>query len=517
MKLLFVSVLVLLGFSYVTSYKVLIMMAFASKSHKNVFDPVAEELAKRGNEVTVMSPLKTSKQVKGVTEYYLKENGENFDKTNMSFFDGKLNDPKFLDGMIETLQRICRGTFRDPQVVKILNDPKAFGFNVVILDAIFNDFLLAIGHHIGIPSIILSPGIRFASLAWGMNVPHPISYVPSGMDVNTDKMTFVQRFWNILSNVGFHHMLHSNIYQKYDKIIAEFLPNSPSVAELQRQAAFLITNTHPAISLVMPSMPYTAEIGGINCKPAKPLPKELEDIMASSGDAGVIYFSLGSVTKGSSMPLVMRDKVVEAFAKLPQKILWKYEGTIENLPKNIKLLTWAPQQDILAHQKTRLFISHGGGLSLSETVYHQCPMLGFPLSADQWGNMAIAVEKGYGEYLDWENFTVEDFLDKIQLMLSNDRYKKAAVQYSAILKDQPMPPAEKASYWIEYVARHKGASHLKSAADNLNFFQYFLLDVIGAILLVIVTVLIVVYVLIRKGYHLVCKNKAKAKGTKKTN
>jgi len=266
----------------------------------------------------------------------------------------------------------------------------------------------------------------------------------------------------------------------------------------------------------MPSMPYTAEIGGVNCRPAEPLPKDLEDFVASSGTAGVIYFSLGSVTKGSAMPLEMRDKMVKAFSKLPQKVLWKYEGTIENLPKNVKLLSWAPQQDILAHKQTKLFISHGGGLSISESIYHNCPVLGFPLSADQWGNMAVATEKGYGEFLDWQTFTVDELLQKIQTILTEEKYRKATAYFSSIMKDQPQPPAEKAAYWIEYVARHKGAPHLRSAADNLNFFQYFLLDIIGAILLVLSLGLVVIYVLLRKVCQHFCgKSKVKENPKKK--
>ena len=63
----------------------------------------------------------------------------------------------------------------------------------------------------------------------------------------------------------------------------------------------------------------------------------------------MIYFSLGSFTKGDLMPLEMRDKIIEAFSKVPQRILWKYEKELENLPKNIKLTNWAPQQDILGN------------------------------------------------------------------------------------------------------------------------------------------------------------------------
>jgi len=519
MKLLFVSVMSLVGLSYVTSYKILMMLAMSSKSHKNVFDPVAEELAKRGNEVTIMASVQSSKKaVPGITEHYLKENAEIFQNIDMSYFQGTVSDPAFVNVLLEARFNSVRGLLRDPEMVKILKNPESYNFDVVIIDAILNDYCMAIGHHLGIPNIILSPGIRLATQAWDMNIPHPISYMPFGLDEKTDRMTFKERFWNMVANVGYHHMRHSRVLTNYDRIVAEYLPNTPPLEELSRRVSFLITNTHPALSPPMPSMPYTAEIGGVNCRSAEPLPEDLEDFMASSGATGVIYFSLGSVTKGNAMPLEMRDKMVKAFSKLPQKVLWKYEGTIENLPKNVKLLSWAPQQDILAHKQTKLFISHGGGLSISESIYHNCPILGFPLSADQWGNMAVATEKGYGEFLDWQTFTVDELLQKIEKMLTEERYREATASFSAILKDQPQPPAERAAYWIEYVARHKGATHLRSAADNLNFFQYFLLDVIGAILLVLTLALIVIYVLLRKVCRYFCKaNTSKTSPKKKTN
>lgn len=52
-----------------------------------------------------------------------------------------------------------------------------------------------------------------------------------------------------------------------------------------------------------------------------------------------------------------------------------------------------------------------------------------------------------------------------------------------------MTPLETAVYWVEYVARHKGAPHLRSAGQDLNFFQYHSLDVFGFFALVIGIVL----------------------------
>lgn len=40
-----------------------------------------------------------------------------------------------------------------------------------------------------------------------------------------------------------------------------------------------------------------------------------------------------------------------------------------------------------------------------------------------------------------------------------------------------MKPMDRAIYWVEYVLRHKGASHLTSSCVPLSFTQYFLIDV----------------------------------------
>lgn len=62
-------------------------------------------------------------------------------------------------------------------------------------------------------------------------------------------------------------------------------------------------------------------------------------------------------------------------------------------------------------------------------------------------------------------------------------------KYSAIFKDQPEKPVDRAVFWVEYVIRHNGANHLRLPGEDLNFFQYFLLDVIAFISVVALTVL----------------------------
>lgn len=58
------------------------------------------------------------------------------------------------------------------------------------------------------------------------------------------------------------------------------------------------------------------------------------------------------------------------------------------------------------------------------------------------------------------------------------RYSENVKRRSAIMKDQPIKPLDSAVYWSEYVIRHRGAPHFRSAALDLTWYQYYMVDVI---------------------------------------
>lgn len=84
---------------------------------------------------------------------------------------------------------------------------------------------------------------------------------------------------------------------------------------------------------------------------------------------------------------------------------------------------------------------------------------------------------------------------------------------SAIFKDRPMSALDTAVYWVEYVIRHRGAHHLRSAAVDLPWYQFYLLDVIAFIMFVIVSfVFVCSYIIIRMMrlmFNLLKSNKIK--------
>lgn len=74
-----------------------------------------------------------------------------------------------------------------------------------------------------------------------------------------------------------------------------------------------------------------------------------------------------------------------------------------------------------------------------------------------------------------------------------------------------MSPAESVVYWTEYVIRHKGAPHLRSHALDLTWYQYFLLDVIAVVLLVIILVCFIVFKTLQLIKKLIFKSLPKSK------
>ena len=62
----------------------------------------------------------------------------------------------------------------------------------------------------------------------------------------------------------------------------------------------------------------------------------------------MIVFTLGSTIKVSQIPTGIVKEIFQAFSKLPQQIICKWEkADVQNVPPNVLLVDWLPQQDLL--------------------------------------------------------------------------------------------------------------------------------------------------------------------------
>ena len=81
-------------------------------------------------------------------------------------------------------------------------------------------------------------------------------------------------------------------------------------------------------------------------------------------------------------------------------------------------------------------------------------------------------------------------------------YKENAIRVQKAFKDRPLSPLDTAIYWTEYVIRHGGAPHMRSAAVDLAWYQYILLDVLVVLFLIVVAILIIFYIIVVKLFSL---------------
>ncbi|XP_049794396.1 UDP-glycosyltransferase UGT5-like [Schistocerca nitens] len=124
----------------------------------------------------------------------------------------------------------------------------------------------------------------------------------------------------------------------------------------------------------------------------------------------------------------------------------------------------------------RLSITHGGMMSVQEALYAGVQLLGFPIFGDQVWNLLRARDSGYGLLLHLRNVTQESFDWAVNELLTDPRYAENARKLSRLFHDRPEPPLETAVRSVEYVLRHGGARHTRSAALDLAWHQYLLLD-----------------------------------------
>nr|XP_037845308.1 UDP-glucuronosyltransferase 2B18 isoform X3 [Chlorocebus sabaeus] len=279
--------------------------------------------------------------------------------------------------------------------------------------------------------------------------------------------------------------------KKWDQFYSEVLGRPTTLSETIGKADIWLIRNSWNFQFPHPLLPNVDFVGGLHCKPAKPLPKEMEEFVQSSGENGVVVFSLGSMV--TNMKEERANVIASALAQIPQKVLWRFDGKKpDTLGLNTRLYKWIPQNDLLGHPKTRAFITHGGANGIYEAIYHGVPMVGIPLFADQPDNIAHMKARGAAVRLDFDTMSSTDLVNALKTVINDPLYKENVMKLSRIQHDQPVKPLDRAVFWIEFVMRHKGAKHLRVAAHDLTWFQYHSLDVIGCLLACVATVIFII-------------------------
>lgn len=412
-----------------------------------------------------------------------------YDLHNDSFLRASLKFKEIIGRSVEQNHALCRALYSNKGLMEKLQQER---YEVMLLDpmSMCGDLL---SQTLDVPKV-LSLRFSFGSAIERQcgQLPTPPSYVPGAGFQYTDQMDFAQRIKMFLFYLSQDILLHVVAYFKWNPLYTELAGKPTELCDVLSKADIWLIRTYWDFEYPRPLLPNFKFVGGLHCKPAKPLPEDMEAFVQSSGDDGIVVFSLGSMIKNLTMERA--NTIASALGEIPQKVLWRYSGVKpETLAPNTRLYDWLPQNDLLGHPKTKAFITHGGTNGLYEAIYHGVPMVGIPLFGDQSDNLNHMKVKGAAVSLDFNKMESKDLVDALNTVINDPSYKESIMRLSRIHHDQPMKPLDEAVFWIEFVMRNKGAKHLRVQAHNLSWYQYHCLDVI-VFLLAIVGLLIFIVV-----------------------
>ncbi|KAL0994878.1 hypothetical protein UPYG_G00128660 [Umbra pygmaea] len=387
--------------------------------------------------------------------------------------------------------KVASRMFDDKELMKRLQEAK---YDLLLTDpAIAVGLLLA--RYLNLPVVL---NVRWITSGEGhfAIAPSPLSYIPISGSGFTDKMTFIQRIKNMLFKSIIMFQQNFVVGPIYDAMCTKFFKDGCDIISLFQEADIWLMRSDFVFDFPRPTMPNVVYMGGFQCKPAQPLPADLEEFVQGAGEHGVVVMSLGAFV--NALPADMTDQIADVFAKLPQKVIWRHLGKPPStLGNNTLLVNWMPQKDLLGHPQTRAFVAHGGTNGIQEAIYHGTPVLGIPLFFDQYDNLLRLQERGAAKILELAKVNGPSFEQALNQVLTQKSYRENIQRLSSLHRDQPIKPMDSALFWLEYVIRHRGASHLRTSANRMPWFSYHSVDVFLLLLAAGGSVLLTTGLLIR--------------------
>uniref|UniRef100_A0A914HZB1 glucuronosyltransferase n=1 Tax=Globodera rostochiensis TaxID=31243 RepID=A0A914HZB1_GLORO len=211
-----------------------------------------------------------------------------------------------------------------------------------------------------------------------------------------------------------------------------------------------------------------------------------------------VLVSFGSIAKVEFMPEALFRSVLRAFSNFPSLLfVWQtnsepnaiMEGKrCQKLPKNVRIVRWAPIKILLAHPNLHYAILHGGVNTVNEAlIYGGKPILGLPLQGDQPSNLQRLVDLGMATQVDIGQVWRGQLHVKMALMEKNyAEYSRRAKQITAMIRTYRMGiGAGQQNFWLRWVANKpflKRSAHTFFRLTYRSSIEHFALAELGTAL-----------------------------------
>ncbi|XP_078038086.1 UDP-glucosyltransferase 2-like [Augochlora pura] len=474
--------------------RILAIIPTPSYSHQVPYRKLWLELHQRGHEIVLVTtnPIpnidsKTFTQI-DIGNSYNEVGSVNFVKNRFEKFDWMGFVEKYLYEKSDIfVENVLNHTDMKPIYAPDSNQK----FDVVLIEMLAMPATYAFAHRFNAPLIGLSSlGISSMNehVFGGLILPsHEYTWEMEN-DVGTN-LPFYKRLQNFLKHYRFLYVGYRDNYPRQQKIAEKYFGPLPSLLDIQKNTSVIFVNQADAIIPARPKLANMVTFTSFHVEEnLTPLPADLQRFVDNATE-GFIYFSLGSNARSSDIPKDTLQVFLDVFAKLPYKVVWKFEKDMANKPDNVFIGKWLPQQSILAHPNIKLFIYQGGLQSSEEAVHFTVPLLGFPILADQDYQVRRMEALGVAKCLEIVTITREELEPAIREIITNKEYKEKMVALKELVNDTPYNMAEYLAWWVEYVIRHKGTPHLRSNLAHQPWYQRCDMDIVVFITIVFVLII----------------------------
>uniref|UniRef100_A0A0K0F3G7 glucuronosyltransferase n=1 Tax=Strongyloides venezuelensis TaxID=75913 RepID=A0A0K0F3G7_STRVS len=368
---------ILLFFNFlwtIHSYKILVVNPKIAYSHVNFFSQISDILTEAGNDVTVLTfnldptikhpgaykakiiEVPSIKEVDDIF-YSLLGNGMIW---NIS--SNPLQQFKMMGKAIDALYNLSMNIFNDEELAEKLRNEK---FDLGITETL-NAFVT--GNSMSLADFYYKT----------FGIPFPASFIPALNSPFNDKMTYTERFENLLS----HYLL--------------------------------------------PKTPKIIEVSGIGIKDSQPFDDYWNKILSLRSKTVLVSFS--TFTKAIYMPKDIKNGLLEVIRKMKDiTFICKYEEPEDGTGKDIENLVinnWLLQSDLLNYERLPLFVTDGSMDNITELSFRGVPAVVIPVVGDQYRNAKLVERQNYSIIMDKSDLTNPNILIKnINTILEDETYK----------------------------------------------------------------------------------------------
>ncbi|KAI1698880.1 UDP-glucoronosyl and UDP-glucosyl transferase domain-containing protein [Ditylenchus destructor] len=326
----------------------------------------------------------------------------------------------------------------------------------------------ALSHLAGIPiHILVSSCPMQEHIATAIGLPLESSYVPTLLSADySDQMTYWERIENFFLTIAASHSYTSAASRLTEIFRKRYGNDFPEINDIVKNSPLIFVNIDEYVDFPRPTFHNIVNIGGLGITKGstnslqEPYKSEME-----KGKSGVVFFSLGSLVETLFLDPNFKRNMFAAFqslndfhfvVKIDKKDKESHQLS-ENIG-NVFTTSWAPQTDILAHPRLRLFISHCGYNSLMETALNGVPVLCMGFFADQMRNGRVAERNGWGLAFDKLRLLSDhtEFLESVRELLTNSSYAVTARRTQKLIKSKPMSAEERLQKSVRFLEENGG-------------------------------------------------------------